>query len=100
MKTLYTNGLILTLDEEAKEQEERAVLVCDGLVEAVGEDESLRERAGDQARIVNLAGRTLCPAFIDAHSHFLAVAHSLLQADLTGVQGSRRWRCASSGTLR
>lgn len=29
MKTLYTNGLILTLDEEAKEQEERAVLVCD-----------------------------------------------------------------------
>lgn len=89
MKTLYTNGLILTLDEEAKEQEARAVLVCDGLVEAVGEDESLRERAGDQARIVNLAGRTLCPAFIDAHSHFLAVAHSLLQADLTGVQGEQ-----------
>ena len=87
MKTLYMNGKILTMeDQEERTQDARAVLVCDGRVQAVGDDETLRAMAGGHARIVNLANRTLCPAFIDAHSHFLAVAHSMLQVDLSEVE--------------
>ena len=86
-KTLYMNGRILTMDDAGNAKESaQAVLVSGGRVEAVGTDEALRAMAGGGARIVNLAGRTLCPAFIDAHSHFMAVAHSMLQVDLSEAQ--------------
>ena len=39
--------------------------------------------------LFDLQGHALLPGFIDAHSHFMAVAHSLLQADLTGAQGEQ-----------
>ena len=59
MKTLYMNGKILTMeDQEERTQDARAVLVCDGRVQAVGDDETLRAMAGGHARIVNLANRT------------------------------------------
>lgn len=82
MGTLYENGRIIATDAPAQ-----AVLEEDGRVAAVGAREQMRALAGSDAQIVDLRGRTLAPAFIDAHSHFLAVAHSMLQADLSGVRG-------------
>ena len=36
----------------------------------------------DETKIIDLEGKTMMPAFIDPHSHFFAVANSLLQVSL------------------
>lgn len=78
MKMLYYGGTIHTMED--KEQAE-ALLVENGVIAAVGEYERLQARAKDAAQI-NLDGRVLLPAFIDAHSHFSGAAYAMLQAPL------------------
>ena len=77
MKTLYYNGPVYTMESPEPVQ---ALLVENGRVVAAGNREELEARR-PQGR-VNLDGRALLPAFIDAHSHFSAVANALLQAPL------------------
>ncbi|MGD9905215.1 MAG: amidohydrolase [Vicinamibacterales bacterium] len=62
-----------------------AVLVRDGVVAAVGGDDiAAGARAG--ARHVDLGGRTLIPAFHDAHAHIWKMGHLLTtMLDLRGV---------------
>ena len=78
MKTLYCNGTILTMENALTAE---AVLEEDGLIRAVGSLEELKPLAGD-ARIRDLEGCTMLPAFIDAHSHFSACANAMLQVPL------------------
>ena len=75
MKILYKNGNVITMNGRPAE----AVLTEDGMISAVGEAEGM-DAAG--ARQIDLEGQTLMPAFIDAHSHFSAVANGFLQVDL------------------
>lgn len=82
MKTLYVNAAILTMDARGEAQ---AVLTEGARVAAVGGRGEMQALAGKDARVVDLAGQTMCPAFIDPHSHFMAVANSLLLLDLSGV---------------
>ncbi len=65
-KTLYYGGSILTMDKAAPRAE--AVLTKNGRIEAVGRYDDLKEAGGTP---FCLAGRTLMPAFVDGHSHFL-----------------------------
>ena len=80
MKTLYLNGTIITMEEGTAQ----AVLEEDGIITAVGEEEALKAMAKG-ARVVDLDGKTMLPAFIDAHSHFSAYANSMLQIPLEEV---------------
>ena len=79
MKTLYYGGVIHTLSGAGDVE---ALLVEDGRICAVGE---LREFDALCCHRVNLQGGALLPAFIDAHSHFTAVANSFLQLSLEGA---------------
>lgn len=79
MKTLYYGGSIRTMAGNGRVE---ALLVEDGRVAAAGTWEQLRPLARG-AETVNLDGRALLPAFLDAHSHFSGAAHAMLQADLT-----------------
>ncbi len=65
---IYTGGDIITMNAEQPETE--AVAVRHGVIVGVG-DRSVIEKAfkGPHTRVVDLAGRTLVPGFIDAHSH-------------------------------
>lgn len=65
---LYTNGTILTMDEDLPQA--GAVLVEGGMIAAVGTREALTAQA-PAAEIVDLAGQTLLPGFIDSHSHMV-----------------------------
>ena len=65
MKTLFYGGKILTMDIPLYAD---AVLVEDGKITAVGRREELAGQAPDA--VINLEGKTMLPAFIDAHSHF------------------------------
>lgn len=82
MKTLFWGGDIITMEQT----EAQAVLVEDGVIQAVGEKEALCAIAGKDAVQIFLDGATLMPSFIDAHSHITAVAASLRMVDLSGVK--------------
>ena len=83
VRTLYFGGPILTMEEGGRYAE--AVLTEGKRILAVGELKALRQMAGEGARMKDLKGRTMMPAFIDAHSHFTACANSFLEADLEGA---------------
>ena len=79
METLYYNGIIRTMVSHIPEE---ALLVRDGRIAAVGEFGPLLE-ANPYVRKIDLQGRCLMPAFMDAHSHIVSWAMGKLQADLS-----------------
>lgn len=76
--TLYFGGDILTLEPDLHAE---ALLVRGERILALGTADELRALS-PQADRVDLAGRALLPAFIDAHSHLSAMANRLLQVPL------------------
>ena len=80
MQTLYLNGKILTMDP--KQPRAEAVLVENGIISAVGRGKELNQELQRGAEKIDLKGKTMLPAFIDAHSHLAAVANGLLQVCL------------------
>ena len=78
-QTVYFGGPILTMEEPLYVQ---ALVEEDGVIRYVGDRETALALAGPKARRVDLEGRTLMPAFLDPHSHFMACANALLQVQL------------------
>ena len=78
---VYTGGDILTLAGESPAYVE-ALAVKDGKIVAAGTQAEARKAAGPGARTVDLKGGVLLPGFIDAHSHLLNYADSLVQGNL------------------
>jgi predicted amidohydrolase YtcJ len=72
--TVLLNGKILTVDPTFSTAE--ALAVRDGRIVAVGTSADLRKMAGKQARIIDLAGRTVIPGLIDSHMHAIRAALS------------------------
>jgi predicted amidohydrolase YtcJ len=79
--TVYSGGDILTM-VGAEPAYAEALAVRDGKILAVGTRDEVVKAAGDNATLVDLAGKTLLPGFIDGHSHLLNYADSLVQANL------------------
>lgn len=65
--TIYRGGTIRTMN--AAQPLAEAVAVAGGRILAVGSEADVRSRAGTDVRIVDLAGRTMLPGFIDCHGH-------------------------------
>ena len=82
MEYLFENGTILTMEDRMPTAQ--ALLVRDGRIAAVGPQEAVAAQASRGTERVDLAGRTLMPAFVDPHSHFFAVANGCLQVSLSG----------------
>ena len=76
METLYHSGRILTMVDQDDAPE--AVIVRDGKIAYVGAQGDARAQLSPSAAEVDLAGRTLLPAFIDSHGHLLQ--HGALNA--------------------
>ncbi|TDR37871.1 hypothetical protein DFR29_12345 [Tahibacter aquaticus] len=72
--TIYSGGKIVTMNPAQPSAE--AVVVQDGRIVAVGSAADARRDHAD-AELVDLAGKTLLPGFIDGHSHFSQAAISL-----------------------
>ena len=84
MDILFTNGTIRTMERDRPVAQ--ALLAREGRIAAVGSRTAVEDQAEIDVRRVDLAGRTLLPSFLDAHSHFTAVANQFLQADLSGCR--------------
>ncbi|WP_286229895.1 amidohydrolase [Neobacillus mesonae] len=66
--TIYFNGKVITMDEDAANAE--AVAVKDGKIIAVGSNNEISKLKGSSTKIVDLKNKILLPGFYDAHSHF------------------------------
>ncbi|WP_029252435.1 amidohydrolase [Paraoerskovia marina] len=64
---ILVNGSVVTVDEDGTVAE--AIAVDDGLIVAVGTSDDVRALAGPDTEVVDLAGTTVVPGFVDAHSH-------------------------------
>ena len=80
-RVLFTGGTVVTGDIAAPPVD--SLLVDDGLVVAVGADADVRGVGHDE--VVDLRGRSLLPAFRDAHAHPLHGGLNRLELDLTGL---------------
>ncbi len=68
---IYSGGDIVTVNDAQPSAE--AVAVKDGKILAVGARAAIETaHKGAGTRLVDLAGRTLVPGFIDAHSHYFS----------------------------
>jgi len=77
---VVVGGQIWTADDARPWAE--GVSVSDGVIEAVGPEEQIRERIGPATRVVELDGRFAMPGFIDTHTHFLDGGFRLSTVDL------------------
>ena len=68
MSTMYYGGPIITMEDE--QQIVEAVLTRDGKIQSVGTKNDVAIGKDSDTRMVDLAGMTLMPGFIDPHSHF------------------------------
>ena len=98
-RTLFTGGTVVTFDGAPA----TSLVVEDDDVAAVGDDIDVRAVGYDE--IVQLDGRSVLPAFRDAHVHPLHAGINRLQLDLTGAstladvqEAVRRWHTAHPGT--
>ena len=75
--SIYFGGNIITVNDAQPSAE--AVAIKDGKIVAVGSRADVEAaRKGANTKMVDLAGKTLSPSFIDPHSHFI---NSLTLAD-------------------
>ena len=81
MKSFYTNGTILTMEDDALYAE--AVCVENGRIKAVGTAGDVLKLREDSDEMIDLNGAVLMPGFIDAHSHFVGAANAMTQCDLS-----------------
>jgi len=65
--TIYTNGVIITVNDAQPSAE--AVAVKDGKILAVGALDEVMGHRGPSTEVVDLKGRTMVPGFVDGHSH-------------------------------
>ncbi len=67
--TIYHGGTILTMEDAYPTAE--AIAIRGEKIEAVGSDVEILALAHESAVRIDLAGRTLMPGFVDAHTHLL-----------------------------
>lgn len=79
---IYSGGTIVTMGKELYAE---SVLVHCGKILAVGSLRQVREKAPG-ANCIDLQGKTMLPAFIDAHSHFSSAANGFLQVSLENAK--------------
>jgi predicted amidohydrolase YtcJ len=77
---VYYGGDILTMVGAAPEYAE-AIVVNHGEITFVGASDEARKLAGEGHQMINLEGKTLMPAFIDPHSHFINALSMSSQAN-------------------
>lgn len=68
---MYYNGDIVTMEGDSATYAE-AVVVKDGKIAFAGAKADAMKAAGDGHTMVDLQGKTMLPAFLDAHGHYVS----------------------------
>jgi predicted amidohydrolase YtcJ len=78
---VLTGGNIITMD--AAKPRAEAIASRGGRIVAVGTAADIRPLIGSSTRVIDLAGRTVVPGFIEGHGHFTGLGESKQILDLT-----------------
>lgn len=80
--TIYTNGVIVTLDEHELNDDPgtiaQAMAIHDGTILAVGSAAHIMLMKGSDTVVIDLAGKMVVPGFVESHTH----PFSLIEANL------------------
>lgn len=66
---IFYNGSVITVNENNDICE--AVATRNGKIIYVGDNKGAEKYKGEYTKVIDLAGRTLMPGFVEAHSHFM-----------------------------
>jgi predicted amidohydrolase YtcJ len=75
---IIRGGPIVTVNPAQPAAE--AVAIAGGKIVAVGSEADIMQHKGPATEVIDLAGKTLVPGFIDGHSHFMAIVDVQTQA--------------------
>ncbi len=81
---VFLNGRVLTMDPARPDA--TAIAVSGDRVLAVGSDEEIAKLGGEGTRVIDLAGRTAMPGFIDGHAHLVGIGDARIALDLRGAK--------------
>ncbi|MEE9518353.1 MAG: amidohydrolase [Candidatus Adiutricales bacterium] len=84
---LLTNGNVMTMDPSRLRA--GSVAIRSNRILAAGEADELAIFKTSHTQVIDLAGKTVLPGFIDAHLHFRALAEKLVTLDLSPNAGIR-----------
>ncbi len=79
------NGRLLTFDGDRASAE--ALAISQGRIVAVGDTSDVRTLAGSDTPVIDAAGGTVMPGFIDSHVHLFGGAAELDRLNLLEIQG-------------
>ena len=82
-RKVYFNGNIITVD--SKESIAQAMLIEDGKIKAVGNNDEILNLLDENTEKIDLEGKTILPGFIDPHGHIVPVAQTLMVVTLGDV---------------
>jgi len=73
------NGNVVTVDDKLPRAQ--AIAVIGDRIAAVGNNEEIAAFVGDRTELIDLAGQTAIPGFIEGHGHYTSFGGSLLILD-------------------
>lgn len=79
------NGNVITMDPACEWAQ--AVAVTGGRITALGSNDDLRVLAGPNTKVIDAAGGTVMPGFVESHMHLFVGAAELDHLQLAGVHG-------------
>ena len=80
--TIITNA---DLEVAGDNEDATAVVLQDGKIAYVGDDEGAMEYDGDDTEVIDAEGRTVMPAMTEAHMHFSTALQAKYEIDLADV---------------
>lgn len=89
MRKIYFNGNIITVND--KEPIVEAILIEDGIIMKTGLKDDIFKFKNEGTELVDLNGKTMLPGFIDSHSHIIAVAQTLMIANLSDANSKEEF---------
>jgi predicted amidohydrolase YtcJ len=81
---VFLNGRVLTMDPARPDA--TAIAVWGDRILAVGPDEEIAKLRGEGTKVIDLAGRTAMPGFIDGHAHLVGIGDARIALDLRGAK--------------
>ena len=82
MKKILYNASFITLEDTVEDEKIEAIYIENDRIKKIGKKDEILSLKDDETEVIDLSGKTVMPSFIDAHSHFFAVANDLSQVNL------------------
>lgn len=89
IETIIVNAIVITLDEAATVQRPTAIAIDGGRIRAVGSSGEIASLADGSTRVLDVAGATVLPGFIDCHVHFTQTGLGSLGPQVYGLTSRR-----------